>query len=106
MLIRSRIRRTPLQLPLMSATRGCSESSETGYTVAEAAELEPGDNVCVREGVLQSRPDLAGRLGMVVAPYNPSTGRIAVQVEDEAAPMAHSSRTPSRARVFRTASAA
>lgn len=85
----TRIRGSPVHhaLPLMSAT-GCTESSEPGYTVAEAAELEPGDNVCVREGVLQSRPDLAGRLGMVVAPYNPSTGRIAVQVEDEAAPMA------------------
>ena len=52
----------------------------------EAADLALGENVCVR--VLRSRPDLTGRLGMVVRPYNPTTGRIVVQLEDEAAPMA------------------
>lgn len=68
------------------STNDSTTESEAGYCVEEAADLALGENVCVR--VLRSRPDLTGRLGMVVRPYNPSTGRIVVQLEDEAAPMA------------------
>jgi hypothetical protein len=57
-----------------------------GFSAAEAAELAPGDNVCVR--ALQSRPELVGRVGMVVAALNAATGRVTVQVEGEPAPMA------------------
>lgn len=68
----------------MTTVGCCAEGA--GYSVEEAIELEPGDNICVR--MLQSRPDLTGRLGMVVGSFNPVTGRIAVQLEDEDAPMA------------------
>ena len=68
------------------STNDSTTESEAGYSVEEAADLALGENVCVR--VLRSRPDLTGRLGMVVRPYNPSTGRIVVQLEGEAAPMA------------------
>ena len=57
-----------------------------GFTQAEAAELRAGDNCCVL--LLKSRPELVGRLAMVVAPLSAASGRVGVQVEGEPKAMA------------------